>query len=323
MILLLYSLFLYVLADTIAYDTLYSVPGTASVKVTVYSSTTTALAISEGTLKGLGNSATTPCASYYYTPKATTTTEQVFDKVPEETLVVLDIATPVPKKEYNVEYKPVVIRSDDEGFSDIQNVDNKDLKIKEIKHKEVTMVRISGKDFCSAVGMSQFLANGTQQKFETCSLTVHGSLPSFNNMVSTVITSPENGCKFKLGFDTLSVVINSSGIEYGFFDDPASLYYFTPQSLNSAGLIKGHSHISITQIVNGVIPDPRKPLFFKGLNDPSSDGSLNVTVSGNIFKAPGIYRICTSTASQSHAPVLMPVAKRGFADDCIRIEITN
>jgi hypothetical protein len=215
----------------------------------------------------------------------------------------------------------VLAVSDEEGFPIANNVTEPVVDVKEIKQKDIETVRVSGKDFCSAVGMSNVIANGTQQKFKTCSLTVQGAIPDFDTMVSTVIVLPDNGQIFKLGFANLTIVIVSSGIEYGFFDDPTSLYYFTPQSLNQQGLIKGHNHISVQKLIKGVIPDPRTPVFFKGLNEQSIDGSLNVTVSGDLFTETGIYRICTSTASQSHAPVLMPVAKRGFADDCIRISV--
>ena len=271
----------------------------------------------------------------------TTTTQSVIETVPPEEPVtqlgVPGVVTVTEKswKHYSKETEPVVYGeiagsmttpvmdgSDDEGFSSINNIRLKNLKIKTLDKSNINKMRVSGKDFCQAVGLGAVISNGTQQKFETCSLTVHGAIPSFDNMASTIIIQPLNSQNFQVNsFENITVKIKSTGIEYGFFDDPVSLYYFTPQSLNENGVIMGHNHISVQKIQGLQVPDPRTPLFFKGLNERSSDGTLQTVIPASVFSTTGVYRICTSTASQSHAPVLMPVARRGFADDCIRITV--
>ncbi len=179
-------------------------------------------------------------------------------------------------------------------------------------------------DFCTSQGFSEDqIANGTQQVTSTCSRTVLGALPDVNNMISTIITLPFNGEIIPFGTN-FTVIVVSSNIDFGFFDDPQTQYYITPQTLNENGLIKGHTHITVEKITDRFQPlDARFPVFFRGLNGPSEDGSLSVIVDGSAFEETGRgnYRICTITASSSHAPVLMPVARRGSQDDCIRVII--
>ena len=142
-------------------------------------------------------------------------------------------------------------------------------------------------------------------------------------MVSTIIISPENNAVIKLG-ENFTITIKSINIEYGFFDDPASLYYLSPQRLNDQGIIQGHNHVAIQKLLGpGQVPSAQNPLFFKGLNDASLDGTLSTEVNGALFTETGLYRLCTSSASQGHQPVLSPIARRFFQDDCIRFTVVN
>lgn len=198
-----------------------------------------------------------------------------------------------------------------------------ELTIEEIPDIEVSALRDNGLEFCNAVGLENVIANGTQQQFQTCSLTVQGAIPAIDKMVSTIITSPKNNAVIKLGTN-FTIIIKSLNIEYGFFDDPGSLYYFSPQRLNSQGIIQGHNHVAIQKLLGPEeVPSAQNPLFFKGLNEESLDGSLSTEVNGAIFTETGEYRLCTSSASQGHQPILSPVARRFFQDDCIRFTIVN
>lgn len=178
-----------------------------------------------------------------------------------------------------------------------------------------------GDNYCKSVGFGDFITDGTQQQFRTCSLTVQGEIPDVESMVSTIILSPKNGEEIQLN-SSFTITIKSINIEYGFFDDPNTLYYLSPQTLNKNGIIQGHNHVVIQQLIDdNTVPTAINPLFFKGLNEASLDGILSTEVDGNDITEIGEYRLCTSTSSRGHQPVLSPVARRGFQDDCIRFLI--
>ena len=163
--------------------------------------------------------------------------------------------------------------------------------------------------------------DGTQKRgVVTCSNTVQGVLPSSDRMISTIITAPANNANIPEG-QTFTVSVRSVNINYGFFNNPDVAYYAQPQTLDAQGNVEGHQHITIQKIeANGQPPPAATPVFFKGLNQDSPDGTLSEPVPGGIT-GPGVYRICTMTSSSGHQPVLMPVARRGAQDDCIRINI--
>jgi hypothetical protein len=268
--------------------------------------------------------------------------------VPESTLVILNKPTETPavvknKKPVIVSNKPSVIVNKTKYFPQnpvvstfkekstktgsltgfpVKAGNSKNKKPVSLKNSEISQLHSNGVSFCSLSGYSrELLSNGTQQRFSTCSTTVLGILPSFDNMVSTIILNPANGETINSG-SNITIKIQSTGIEYGFFDDPTVSYYVSPQTLNSNGQIQGHNHITIQKLFSfETTPDPRTPVFFKGLNEPSSNGILETEVDGSIFNTTGTYRICTMTSSRSHSAVLMPVARRGSSDDCIRINI--
>ena len=65
--------------------------------------------------------------------------------------------------------------------------------------------------------------------------------------------------------------------------------------------------------------DARVFEFFKGLeHQPDQNGELTTTVDN---LPVGEYRLCTLTGAESHQPVVMPVARRGAQNDCIRFQI--
>ncbi|KAJ1553285.1 hypothetical protein HK096_008500, partial [Nowakowskiella sp. JEL0078] len=184
------------------------------------------------------------------------------------------------------------------------------------------------KRFCNG----KTLRDGTQNKQGSCSTTVQGDIPVFDSMVSTLIISPKNGQTLKVG-EAFTIAVDVDNMELGTFDDPNKEYYVTPQSLNDDGKIIGHIHVVAQKMGSGNngnrALDARKFDFFKGLQDKGSSGGRQLSVNvvdenGNPgLQSPGEFRICSITGQRNHAPVIMPVAKRGSQDDCIRINVVD
>ncbi|KAJ3278291.1 hypothetical protein HK104_002468 [Borealophlyctis nickersoniae] len=164
-------------------------------------------------------------------------------------------------------------------------------------------------------------SDGTQIQTGACSSTVMGAIPTVDKMVSTIIISPQSGSTVRANQD-MTVNVRVSNLDTGFFSDPNTQYYLTPQTLSSNGLIQGHSHVTIQKLnSNTSPPDPTQFDFFKGLDEQANNaGILSVTVPGGTL-SQGQYRICTMSGSDSHQPVIMPIAQRGAQDDCIRVRV--
>lgn len=158
---------------------------------------------------------------------------------------------------------------------------------------------------------------GQQLTSGACSSTQLGEIPTVDKMTSTIIVQPKNAARIRANIP-FNVTIMVANLKTGLFSDPDAEYYTKSQSLDEAGFIKGHSHITVQSFHHNKVPDPRDFAFFKGLNESDRNGILQVTVDGLL---PGHYRICTLASSFSHQPIIMPVAKRGPQDDCIRIRV--
>ncbi|GBC04643.1 hypothetical protein RclHR1_00580008 [Rhizophagus clarus] len=171
--------------------------------------------------------------------------------------------------------------------------------------------------FCKKSGLTP--ADGTQLKQPNCVSLEIGEIPAVNNMVSALIVNPKNGQSIKRN-TPFNVDTKVQGLSTGFFSDPAVDYYQIQQTLDKNGQIQGHSHITIQQLSGNNIPDPQTFAFFKGLNDAAKNGVLSVNVEKGLPQK-GTYRICTMNSSNSHQPVVMPVAQRGSQDDCIRVNV--
>lgn len=175
-------------------------------------------------------------------------------------------------------------------------------------------------DFCKAVGGVQL--NGSQVPDGFCSSQIMGQIPSTEHMTSTIILTPRSEAILEPNKD-FTVTIKINHLVTGKFSDPKSQYYLSPQKLDDSGAILGHSHLVVQRIDSsddGDAPDARNFTFFHGFDDPASEGKYVQTVPG---LPTGRYRICTLSSSLSHQPVIMPVAKRGAPDDCIRITVNN
>jgi hypothetical protein len=165
----------------------------------------------------------------------------------------------------------------------------------------------------------QKLNTGKQDPNGTCSTTIQGEIPSVDNMVATIITSPDNNKVLKAK-EPFKVSLLVGNLATGFFSDPDTQYYTLPQTLSKHGLIRGHVHVTIQSITENSLPNTKEFAFFKGINDKADKhGRLGVEVESGL--SPGRFRICTISGSFSHQPPLLPIAKRGAADDCIRITV--
>ncbi|KAI9218581.1 hypothetical protein BC828DRAFT_399500 [Blastocladiella britannica] len=141
-------------------------------------------------------------------------------------------------------------------------------------------------------------------------------------MVSSIILSPASGATIKASSD-VTVAVRTQGMNLGFFEDPNTRYYTSPQTLDKQGNIEGHQHVTVQALGNAQAPpNPQTQAlaFFKGLDQATNNGILSVTIPAGTLK-PGLTRICTMTGTRGHQAVLMPVARRGAQDDCIRVTV--
>lgn len=151
-----------------------------------------------------------------------------------------------------------------------------------------------------------------------------GQIPSVDQMISVVITNPQNGDSIESGED-FDITVQVSNLEAGAFTNPAATYYAAPQQLER-GIVIGHLHITVQDTGSSLNPteplDPTKFAFFKGINDAGDGrGKLSAPVAGGL--PAGNYRLCTLTSAANHQPVIMPVAQRGSQDDCVRFTVTG
>ena len=162
-------------------------------------------------------------------------------------------------------------------------------------------------NFCAG----QTLTNGLQQKQGSCNGIVMGQIPSVSNLVSTIITFPQNGQDLPVN-QTFTLVANIAGIQAGSFTNADTTYYAAPQTLNAQGQIIGHTHFSVQDLGSSLNPTtaPNAAVFsfFKGIDTPADgSGDISTPVTGGL-KA-GNYRVCTLSSASNHQPVLMPIAQ--------------
>jgi len=151
-----------------------------------------------------------------------------------------------------------------------------------------------------------------------------GDIPSTDNMVSTILTSPTPGQNLAANQDFV-VKMQVANINAGVFTNPTVTYYSAPQALdpNNKNII-GHVHVTIQTLGSNMTPqqapDPKLFVFFKGIDDAGDGkGGLATNVAGGL--PAGNYRVCTMSSSATHQAVLMPVAQRGAQDDCTKFQV--
>jgi transcription initiation factor TFIID subunit 15 len=147
---------------------------------------------------------------------------------------------------------------------------------------------------------------------------VMGDIPSFTNMISTIILSPTPGQILPPSRD-ITIKVYVQNLAPGHFTAPLKTYFTAPQSLSPEGLVAGHVHVTVQDMGSSLTPmkplDASKFVFFKGINDNGNgQGEFQTTITGGLPK--GFYRVCTMNAAMNHQPVLMPVGQRGAQDDC-------
>ncbi|GAB1320926.1 hypothetical protein MFIFM68171_11136 [Madurella fahalii] len=173
-------------------------------------------------------------------------------------------------------------------------------------------------NFCAG----RTLTNGQQNRNGSCNGIPMGRIPSANNMISMIITSPQPGDRFK-PMTTFFVKIQTRNLRAGFLANPSTNYYSAPQDLDENGDVIGHVHVTIQEIGSLkalVAPDPTQFAFFKGVDDAGDGkGALKAEVSGGL--PVGVYRVCTMVAARNHQPPIMPIAQRGPQDDCTKFEV--
>lgn len=151
-----------------------------------------------------------------------------------------------------------------------------------------------------------------------------GEIPAKTNMISTVITNPQNGGSVKAGVE-FNITVQTDNLVAGSFTNADATYYAAPQTLQNGNVV-GHVHVTVQDMGNSLNPssppDATKFAFFKGINDAGNgNGLLSATVVGGL--PAGNYRVCTLTSASNHQPVVMPVAQRGAQDDCSRFTVTG
>ncbi|KAH6566046.1 hypothetical protein BASA50_005105 [Batrachochytrium salamandrivorans] len=165
-------------------------------------------------------------------------------------------------------------------------------------------------------------AQGAQfPKGQSCSSEIQGLIPGNDNMVSSLITVPEDGSKIDPAKD-FTVTVLVIGLDSGFALDPDTQFLLAPQTLNpETGFIQGLVSLVIQQLGGTSAPDPRTFSFFQSFTEESSNGVFNFDVKAGTINSTGEFRICTMVSAASFQPVVMPVAQRGAQDDCIRVTI--
>ncbi|KAK2610356.1 hypothetical protein N8I77_003798 [Diaporthe amygdali] len=169
------------------------------------------------------------------------------------------------------------------------------------------------------------LTNGLQITDGSCNGIPMGNIPAKNQMISSIITFPQNGDSVPAQQD-FTISVQTQNLEAGSFTNADATYYAAPQTLNGQGQVIGHTHVTVQDLGNSLNPsqppDPTQFAFFKGINDAGNGkGLLSADVAGGL--PAGNYRLCTMTSASNHQPVLMPVAQRGSQDDCTKFTVTN
>jgi hypothetical protein len=152
-----------------------------------------------------------------------------------------------------------------------------------------------------------------------------GDIPAKTNMVSSIITSPQQGGAEIPSDTTFNITVQTANLVAGSFTNADATYYAAPQFL-SGGQVVGHTHVTVQDLGANLNPtsalDATQFAFFKGINDAGNgQGLLTAVVTGGL--PAGNYRVCTMASASNHQPVLMPVAQRGSPDDCTKFTVSG
>jgi len=171
-------------------------------------------------------------------------------------------------------------------------------------------------NFCALTLPNTPLTNGAQITTGSCNPAPIGLIPSVDHMPSCKYLFPKNGGNITAN-TAFNAQLNVLNFHTGVFTNAAKTYFAAPQTLDSSGLVIGHSHMVIEALsaIDQVTPtDPTKFVFFKGVDGAAVNGVLTVAVTAGV--PAGAYRICSINSSSNHQPVIVPIAQHGSLDDC-------
>jgi len=166
------------------------------------------------------------------------------------------------------------------------------------------------------------ITNGKQVTSGSCNPIPMGDIPSVDHMPTSKFVFPKNFATIKAG-QTFTIEMAIQNMETGFFVNALANYFAAPQQLNSAGQIKGHSHVVIEKLdsLDQTRPtDPKQFAFFKGLNGVAQNGKLTAAVDKGL--QPGVYRMASINTSSNHQPAVVPIAQHGSLDDAVYFTVT-
>ncbi|KAI0666871.1 hypothetical protein C8Q78DRAFT_427541 [Trametes maxima] len=171
-------------------------------------------------------------------------------------------------------------------------------------------------NFCATVPNLP-ITNGKQVQTGSCNPAPMGVIAATTNMPSSKFQNPKNGDKIAANKD-FTIQMKIAHLETGHFTNAQANYFAAPQVVNAQGDIQGHSHVVVEKIdaLDSVaVTDPSKFAFFKGLNNPATNGVLSVAVPGGL--PAGVYRMASINAAANHQPALVAIAQHGSLDDMV------
>ncbi|KAH9486652.1 Pathogenicity cluster 5 protein d [Psilocybe cubensis] len=167
------------------------------------------------------------------------------------------------------------------------------------------------------------ITNGKQITTGSCNPAPMGVIPSTDNMPSAKFQIPKNGDSFTEN-SPFTITMAVRNFQTGAFVNAEENYFAAPQQVNSGGQIIGHSHVVVEQLdaLDQTTPtDPKKFVFFKGLNAPAdANGLLTADVTSGL--PAGFYRLASINTAANHQPVLVPIAQHGSLDDAVYFTVT-
>jgi hypothetical protein len=175
-------------------------------------------------------------------------------------------------------------------------------------------------NFCATVSQLP-ITNGKQISTGSCNPAPMGVIPTVKHTPSAKFVFPPNGGTVQAN-TAFTVQLAIKNLDTGNFVNAEQNYFSAPQQVNSAGLIIGHSHVvieALSSLGQTDVTDPTKFAFFKGLNDPASNGILSADVTNGLPK--GFYKISSINTAANHQPALGPVAQHGSFDDAAYVSV--
>lgn len=161
------------------------------------------------------------------------------------------------------------------------------------------------------------ITNGQQIVNGSCNPAPMGIIAATTNMPSSKFVFPTNGAVIQEK-QPFTIQMAISKLDTGFFVNANENYFSAPQQIGSDGNVQGHSHVVVDFLSSLTDTKPTSPTtfaFFKGLNDPASNGVLTADVTDGL--PAGAYRLASINTAANHQPVLVAIAQHGSLDDMV------